>query len=132
MHEVVMSSFMALCNNGTSIPIYFVPFMRVHLGDTPITPGTPSSPPPVQTTARAPSQSSICYENPDSQTNPTQFLGNLASFQWSTTAEIVDHYDIRPVHDTIPAKYLYIMRDSISAELFTAGKVDGAGWFCHS
>jgi multidrug efflux pump subunit AcrB len=50
-------------------------------------------------TQAPPSQSTVAYANPDAQTNPTQFLGNLASFKRSTTAEAVDHYDIRPVYD---------------------------------
>jgi len=70
------------------------------LAETPISPAAPSSAPTaVSTTAQAPSQSSLSYGNPGAQPNPTEFLGNLASFHRSTTAEAVDHYDIRPVYD---------------------------------
>jgi multidrug efflux pump subunit AcrB len=53
----------------------------------------------LQISTQAPSASSLSYGNPDAQPNPTQFLGNLASFKRATTAEAIDHYDIRPVYD---------------------------------
>jgi multidrug efflux pump subunit AcrB len=68
------------------------------LSGTPISPGAaPSAAMPISD--QAPSQSSLAYANPDAQPNPTQFLGNLASFERGTTAEAIDHYDIRPVYD---------------------------------
>ena len=48
---------------------------------------------------QAPSQATLVYGNPAAQPNPTQFLANLAAFDRTTTAEVIDHYDIRPIYD---------------------------------
>jgi multidrug efflux pump subunit AcrB len=71
------------------------------LADTPITTSLPSTASAAMnaTPAQAPSQSSLAYANPDATPNPTQFLGNVASFARSTTPEAIDHYDIRPVYN---------------------------------
>jgi multidrug efflux pump subunit AcrB len=69
------------------------------LAQTPISPPASASSSAPQTPDQAPSQSSLAYGNPDARANATQFLGNVASFKRATTAEAVDHYDIRPVYD---------------------------------
>jgi multidrug efflux pump subunit AcrB len=69
------------------------------LAGTPITPSTApvATPAPPITDAPSPSPSSMAFGNPGAVPNPTQYLGNVASFERSSSAEAVDHYDIRPV-----------------------------------
>ncbi|HEX2777786.1 MAG TPA: efflux RND transporter permease subunit [Candidatus Acidoferrales bacterium] len=70
------------------------------LGLTPVSSGPAGTPAPVLPTGEpTPMPASLSYGDPGAQSNPTQFLGNLASFRRSTTPEAVDHYDIRPVYD---------------------------------
>jgi multidrug efflux pump subunit AcrB len=70
------------------------------LAQTPVSSGPSGTPAPVLPTGEpAPIQASLSYGDPNAQSNPTQYLGNLANFRRSTTAEAIDHYDIRPVYD---------------------------------
>jgi multidrug efflux pump subunit AcrB len=70
------------------------------LAQTPVSSGPSGTPAPLLPTSEpTPIPSSLAYGDPNAQANPTQFLGNLADFRRSTTAEAVDHYDIRPVYD---------------------------------
>jgi len=74
------------------------------LANTPITASPPTPPllPDTQSAGPVPgvqSVSSASTGNPESITNPTQFLGNVATFKRGTSAEVIDHYDIRPVVD---------------------------------
>jgi multidrug efflux pump subunit AcrB len=77
------------------------------LAETPITasvgspsssapsPGSPSGP----AASGEPSGSSPLAGNPDAAPNPAQILANVADFHRTSSAEVVDHYDIRPVYD---------------------------------
>jgi multidrug efflux pump subunit AcrB len=70
------------------------------LAQTPVSSGPSGPPAPVLPTGEpAPMPASLSYGDPNAQSNPTQYLGNLASFRRSATAEAIDHYDIRPVYD---------------------------------
>ena len=70
------------------------------LAQTPVSSGPSGPPAPVLPTGEpAPMPASLSYGDPNAQSNPTQYLGNLANFRRSTTAEAIDHYDIRPVYD---------------------------------
>lgn len=70
------------------------------LAQTPVSSGPSGTPAPVLPTGEpAPMPASLSYGDPNAQSNPTQYLGNLASFRRSATAEAIDHYDIRPVYD---------------------------------
>ncbi|MGA7920761.1 MAG: efflux RND transporter permease subunit, partial [Candidatus Acidiferrales bacterium] len=87
----------------TQTPQYRVDSLTA-LANTPITPApaTPPALPDTQSAGPVPGVQTISSApagNPESITNPTQYLGNVASFERSSSAEIVDHYDIRPVFD---------------------------------
>jgi multidrug efflux pump subunit AcrB len=70
------------------------------LGQTPVSSGPSGPPAPVLPTGEpAPVPASLSYGDPNAQSNPTQYLGNLANFRRGSTAEAIDHYDIRPVYD---------------------------------
>ena len=73
------------------------------LAQTPITSsGNPLYAPVALSPIRqAPSASSLSYGNPDAVNNPSQLLGNLASFHRGVSLEAVDHYAIRPVFDIL-------------------------------
>jgi multidrug efflux pump subunit AcrB len=73
------------------------------LSQTPVTPSTNPMYAPVNRSQfqLAPSGSSLGYGNPDAANNPTQLLGNIATFNRGVSPEAIDQYAIRPVFDIL-------------------------------